>query len=228
MGTIRISEAHKMVGFRCASWTKAGAPSVCGLQPLYEVEYFLSYAQPTTYMYFLVPPGPPVCWCIATENPKKLPLVFPSLITGNRSSMLNPLQVCVLWYTTKITQINNLGDMFRLFFPPRCSRLPPLIHGTFPQWAPTGRLLLHRDLRIKSRPSPSQSQCELPRCLCLPPSFYRPPLQSMSYSLPPPTFSTTLWTYSVVSGVKMQSLTFYPSLFLSLFYTRTFMAVAVN
>lgn len=47
---------------------------------------------PTTYMYFL---EPLVCSCRATEKPKKLPLVLPSLITGKRSSKLNPLQVRV-------------------------------------------------------------------------------------------------------------------------------------
>lgn len=68
----------------------------------------------TTYRYFL---EFFVCWCRATENPKKLPLVFPSLITGNRSSILNPVHVCVPWYTAKTAQNKSPGDMFGLIIP---------------------------------------------------------------------------------------------------------------
>lgn len=135
----------------------------------------------TTYRYFL---EPSVCWCRATENPKKLPLVFPSLITGNRSSMLNPLQVCVPWYTARTAQSNSLGDIVKGCFPQ--------IHdqrgsgtGSLPHWFPTGRLLLlllHRDLPIDSRLfPPSHSRVLLPRCWCLPPS---PALPSLPSSLP--------------------------------------------
>lgn len=67
-----------------------------------------------TYRYCL---EPTVCSCKATENPNKLPLVFPSLITGNRSSILNPVQVCVQWHTAKTAQSKSLSDMFPLFSP---------------------------------------------------------------------------------------------------------------
>ncbi len=154
----------------------------------------------TTYRYFL---EPSVWWCRATENPKKLPLVFPCLTTGNRSSMLNPLQVCVPWYTAKTAQSNSLGDMFGLFVPRECSGLPAdtrsarVRRGSLPQWAPTGRLRFTETSPSRAACPPSRSEL-LPRCRCLLPSasLCRPPLLSLPSSLP----STPIWnkcTYSV-------------------------------
>lgn len=74
-----------------------------------------------THRYFV---DPSVCLCKATANPKKLPLVFPSLITGNRESILNPLQVRVTQNTAKAPWRYRLGAMF---IP--CAQFPfPQLH----------------------------------------------------------------------------------------------------
>lgn len=122
----------------------------------------------TTYRYF---PESPVCWCRATENPKKLPLVFPSLITGNRSSILNPVHVCVQWYTAKTAQSKSPDDMFGLYIPLNCIgavRRSTISVGSG-DWAPTGRLHLTESFPLRASFLP-RTQTSLPRCRCLPAS----------------------------------------------------------
>lgn len=103
-----LSGKNRHVSFlrsaKCASSrlpTKAGAST----QPVILIPVIKAH----TYRYFL---ETPVCLCRATENPKKLPLVFPSLITGKRSSMLNPAHGCVPWKTTRSAKNKSRGDMF--------------------------------------------------------------------------------------------------------------------
>lgn len=122
---MRFSEADKVVIF--------APPGPEQVRSLLECEHYSNLSKRarsvqfsadrnrmTTYRYFL---EPSVCLCRATENPKKLPLVFPSLITGNRSSILNPVHVCVPWYTAKTAQTKSLSDMFWLFMLLSCSGL---------------------------------------------------------------------------------------------------------
>jgi hypothetical protein len=80
-----------------------------------------------THRYFV---DPSVCLCKATANPKKLPLVFPSLITGNRESILNPLQVRVTQNTAKAPWRYRLGAMF---IPCAQISLPAAARST-PDW----------------------------------------------------------------------------------------------
>lgn len=66
-----------------------------------------------THRYFL---GFSVSLCCATEKPKKLPLVFPSFITGKRTSTLNPRHVCAVYNMQKQKCSRVLGAIFRSLF----------------------------------------------------------------------------------------------------------------
>lgn len=108
-----------------------------------------------THRYFV---DPSVCLCKATANPKKLPLVFPSLITGNRESILNPLQVRVTQNTAKAPWRYRLGAMFipcAQLSLPAAARSTPDWKIFFPLWGPcTGygsKYALHWETSIPSR-----------------------------------------------------------------------------
>lgn len=71
-----------------------------------------------THRYFL---GFSVSLCCATEKPKRLPLVFPSFITGKRTSTLNPRHVCAVYSMQKKKRSRVLGAIFRSRFGPSVS-----------------------------------------------------------------------------------------------------------
>ena len=107
---------------------------------------------------------------------------MPFLITGNRTSTLNPLHVRVPWYTARAAQSSSsLGPMFGLviLYP------PPPVRSTIS--AGTGTAASRKELQqvgcaASLRPPhrwaarfPLPLTARLTRCRCLPPSASLPP-----------------------------------------------------
>lgn len=99
-----------------------------------------------------------VCLCCATENPNKLSLVWPSLMTGNRTSMLNPWLVRVVENSAKKHKCRVLGAMFN---PPFASHWKALLRCA----AIRPNRLYYMHSIGSNRPSPFTLANRVSRCL---------------------------------------------------------------